>query len=178
MENIINLIDSSDFTEHPVYLALDQFQGEEHLTNIIKKYQRKMLIEALGEIEYAKLLVDCDIDGVPQSQKYTDLFEGKTFEYENNNYVFLGFKHVLKHFIFYYFIKDVVLKTHLLGNVLANVPELELQTYSYKVTEVWNIGVELWDVQKNSLKNYLAAEKANFSDLEFSEQHNINALGI
>lgn len=154
-----NLITSTAFTTHPVYLDLQPYGGDTHLDNIITTYQPQLLRKALGDLEYRKL--ENDVTGTtPASQQWIDFLSGTIYSVSGKTLKWNGFTHLLKYFIFYYFLRDITTQTHFQGNTIINIADFNVMSYKKKMAEVWNIGVSYWgyDTTKVSSANI---EKTN-----------------
>lgn len=103
MASIINI---SDFDSGRFSIAVNSFQ-ESELQEYINQYQKEALIDLLGLELYDLLMADLDVNGVPQSQIYLEIFNDfyKEIygEYERSR----GIKFYLKGIVYFHYVRDL-----------------------------------------------------------------------
>jgi len=189
------LLTKSDFEGHPIYLSLNEFSGEEQLNNIIITYQNELLRDILGDVEFNNFSSDL-VAGVPQTQKWLDFYNGKSYTVNSKTVVWNGVKHLLKHFIFYYFLKDISELTTSIANIAPQFANATPKSFRDKMVTVWNIGLDYYgfdwnykfydektvgynsDIEqyKPTVYNYLYNHLVDYPDWIFTETAPINNI--
>jgi hypothetical protein len=110
-----NLIVTSDFNN---VIASDVYTTDE-LDVAIETYETKLIYELLG-VELAELFIDdLDIDGVPQTQRFIDIYEAWTKELNNELVSSIGIKQMLVKVVGFNFVRFQPQTNTIQGNTQA-----------------------------------------------------------
>jgi hypothetical protein len=100
-----SIIQISDFESGRNSIALNRYQTDD-LQTYIDKYERKYLLMLFGQELYDLFIADLDVNGIPQRQKYLDLFNPFYKEIYNEFFDSLGLKKMLEGVVYFYFVRD------------------------------------------------------------------------
>jgi hypothetical protein len=120
----------------------------------------------LGDAEYIKLLADLT-DGVPSTQKYIDLINGKNYvNTSGKNVIFQGIKEMLKGFVYFDYMDINQNSPSPMGQVDQQV-ENSTKASNYQNINGFrhNMGV---DIYNNEAYDYINFNKSLFPDWDFS----------
>jgi hypothetical protein len=146
------LIVKSDFIGK--YALATSTKGNDNIDDYIAKYEEKTLRELLG-IELFDLF-KADVNGTtkkPVTQIYLDFYNEFTFKDECFVYNSFGLKNILLSIIYYYYVRDNVVKQSLNGdvNIQSEVSSQSNQSYLYLR---YNEGIDSYnDIQSYCIKN-------------------------
>lgn len=90
----MSMLENSDF--NGIWLITLQGQDETLLTDVIERAEKDYLRKLLGDSLYADFVSGLTNDPVPE--KWSNLLNGSTYTYDNENHVFQGLKTMLKYF--------------------------------------------------------------------------------
>lgn len=126
--------------------------AQDNALDIIKKTEKQYLRQLLGDDLYLAFIADLS-SYVPQTQKYTDLLDGKNYKVVNTddvivNKIFRGVKEMLKYFCYY----DIVINSRyynsLMGEYKAEAENSERLTASEMndlLMDAWNKAVDIYN---------------------------------
>jgi len=176
---MINLITNDDFTGNLEKVFSGSGNATEYLNDIITKYQKEILIDILGEIEYYNFENDFT-DDEPQTTKWINFLNGTDYVVDLIHYDYKGIKPVLIKFIFYYWQKETV-------SILGESGELSNnQINSTKIIPInkmvasYNDGVDLIKSSRTyapTVYKYLYDE-GTFTDWIFTKREKINSFNL
>ena len=138
--------------------------GDTDLTSIITVSEERILKDLLGEDLYLKLIADLS-GGVPQTQKYIDLVNGKTYSVVNEdgitvNVDYQGIKRMLRYFAYCDILKYQDSKNSEVGQVVSNQNNStrlsdKSNQLTVKIEPYYNKGTELYGFDIENYSNYL-----------------------
>lgn len=133
----------------------------------------------LGDEIYLDLISDLDSDNKPQTQKYIDLINGKTYvQTDGRNTVFCGIKTMLTYFVYSEYIKNNISVQSGVGSVNLkpiNSDRTLRKNVNYNAHLRWNKGVDLYNIE---VYDYLLFYNSDFGNWEFTKQSKYLLNGI
>ena len=99
-------------------LAKDAF-SKKTLQSYIDELEPCLIYKLLGAELGALFIADLDVDGVPQAQRFIDIYNSFVVDYECSQYCSIGLKDYLKGQIYYDFARNNNTYSSLLGNKVA-----------------------------------------------------------
>lgn len=169
-----------------------------NITSWINESQEVILTKLLGTDLYDELIADL-VNDVPQTQKFIDLVDGKTFEFETTlggsvKAKYKGLKPIIAYYTYYYFRNHTETKVTVQGQkknkaeISETVPVLPNLMYSFnKVVDLYGETPKYatkeymlnrdvykhWD-NRPSAFNYLLANKTDFENWVFEPIKKLN----
>jgi len=155
-------IDSTYFTGE---ILIPGASTDTQLSQAITQYEKEVLVKLLGYPLYTALIADCTGEGgIPVTQKYIDLVDGKEF-----THIFLGKSYTLKweglknsakisliaYYVFYKYVERHLVELH--GKALTVLPkgkDWEKANPTFKLCDVWNRMRELYGKIPPEYKSY------------------------
>lgn len=98
-----DVIQISDFQKGEYRIPTTSFQ-EDSLQEYIDKYERHYLIRLFGRELYDLFIADL-VSGVPQTQRFVDVFNETTFQDDCDFCDSYGIKEMLKGFIYFHYVR-------------------------------------------------------------------------
>jgi hypothetical protein len=107
------IITSSDFSS---IIATDVFTVDE-VDGAIDTYEKQLIYELLG-VELANLFIgDLDVNGVPQTQRFLDIFESWFKTIDEDVVQSVGMKQMLVWWVFFFYVREQWQDNSIQGNV-------------------------------------------------------------
>jgi len=139
-------------------ISQDKYSSTDY-NAIILATEEKILRDLLGGDLYNKLIADLNGSYVPQTQKYIDLVNGKTYQVENGegvtvNVDYKGIKPMLKYFCYSQLLKSQDQQNSMVGQVepvQENSQRPAKNRLNILVENAYNKGVELYGID---IENY------------------------
>jgi hypothetical protein len=170
-------IDSTYFTGE---LAIPNAANETGLTQAITQYEKEILIKLLGYKLYSLLQADL-VNGVPVTQKYIDLVDGKEFTLAYNGVDYLvkwevlansGKLSLIAYYVFYKYVERNISSFYGTGVSMANTQEgWSRVSPEQKMINAWERMRELYGKMPPEYKNYYDMPK---SASALSEVHELS----
>lgn len=152
------ILQTSDFKEGKFKIPQNSSLCVNELDKYILRYEKKMLVELLGASLATEFINDL-IDGVPQTQKFLDIFNEFSYDIDNcsNSIIFSqGIKSILQGFIFFYYMRDFKFARTLNG-VVVNESENTRESYNFE----WGLS----DFYNESINDSLAIQRKIIDNL-------------
>jgi len=153
---LTNLIDSTYFINELFVPNLERAGTSEKLSNLITKYQRKILIDALGMDLY--LALNTNYNSSVQDKWY-ELVHGLEYDIDYgegdytmkwNGLVNTEKESLLAYFTFYYLLLNHQTSFFNTGIGNAEANNIKSSTAKYKLVQAWNEGIELYGLGHDS----------------------------
>ncbi|MFA5234191.1 MAG: hypothetical protein WC390_07310 [Sulfurimonas sp.] len=136
--------------------------GKTDLSLIIATVEEEILKSLLGEDLYLKLITDC-ATGVPVTQKYIDLVNGKTYSVDNEDGVtvnvnYQGIKKMLRYFTYAEILKYQESQNTEVGQVEAdqnNSVRMSKSQLAVKIEKYYNNGIALYGYDIENYSDYI-----------------------
>jgi ribosomal protein S16 len=149
-----NIISISNFTGNYKIVTTDvNSSKQERLIENINTYERIILTDMLGYDLY-KLFINDLVDGVPQSQRFIDIFGELCLNDMNlpSRYCYsISMKEILKRMIYFYHTREMPVQATSNGNVNHEVSISKIDT-SIKAVISFNEAVNMYHVVQNYCK--------------------------
>jgi len=176
-----NLIVIGDFNNP--YLPYAGADSAAYLNDIITQYQKPILTQILGEVEYNNF--NDDLTGiVPGSTEWEYFLDGTTYVHDSVSYVFPGIKPILTKFMFYYWQRDTVNDLAETGQLKKNLLNASQVIPAHKMTAAYNDSVdEIINVREYSptvyhFMNHMQDDNDYFPDWDFTTFIKINIFNL
>jgi hypothetical protein len=152
MGMILNL---SDFQNGRTKIALNPTQ-EIDLEEYIIKVENEYLPKMFGKELYDLFVVDWDVLlGVPTSPRFIVVYEPFTFQDDLLMLQSLGIKTMLKDFVYYLYVRDIVTRQSTVGlEVVVGENTGNVSAIKHDVTNIYNDGVDTFDTIQYYMKSY------------------------
>lgn len=139
----MSILTTSDFKQGEYSLSLDQYT---ELDTYIAKYEKFYLLRLLGADLYALFIADL-VSGVPQTQRFIDIFNAFQEDSKPCLMISEGIKEMLKAFIYFHYSRETVYQKTPTGAVIPN-PEVStnLGYNGFNLVTAYNKGVETFNV--------------------------------
>lgn len=180
---MINLITNKDFIGNLEKIFSGGADATEYLNDIIKKYQKEILIDILGEIEYYNFENDfAEVSGViaPQTTKWINFLDGTDYIDNDIHYDYKGIKPVLIKMIYYYWQVETASILAESGELTNNQINSKKVIPKSKMVRSYNDGLDLiYNSRPYSptVYNYLVND-GTFTNWIFTKRDKLNILGI
>jgi hypothetical protein len=179
MENLIVILDFKQ-----PFAPYGGADSADYVNAIITQYQKDILTQILGEIEYNAFETDLNGTDTPTLDQWDWFLNGTTYTYNSVSYVYPGIKQVLTKFMYYYWQRNTASdlgNTGQVQKVLLNsaqvIPsKMMVQAYNLSVDEIYNkrtYGPTVYNFlsHQQSLNSY-------FPDWDFTSFDKINIYNI
>lgn len=134
------------------------------IQNYIDKYEKRYLIELLGVELYNEFHADLIAGGgYPTEPRFQTIYDVLNYDYSFEIYLSEGIKEMLKGFIYYEFVKDLINQMTVNGNVLPVGENSEpARTLYSTMYDRYNLAVKSYDaIQKYIWLNRSEYDKFN-----------------
>lgn len=141
--------------------------------------EKDILRGLLGDETYNELISDLDANNLPQTQKFIDLVNGKTYTDNNGDVtLFLGVRKMLTYFVYCVWKKEDMYSDSDLGTIQTRSSN-SIKTSEKIVNRIanarWNIGVDFFN---NEVYDYLLFYQSDFPKWDFISQSKFLTQGI
>lgn len=161
-------VEASDFDDIPYKIP-----NQEEMRNILdwlEKEEAKLLKKVLGLRLYNEFIEGLETSGDIE-QRWIDLREGTTYEYNEKLYEYLGVVDFIKPYIVSLW-NDLMYRKQTTSGVIINQGQqnTQVQTPDYEVVKYWNeASGKIGDSceRENTLYGFLKANESDYEDLEF-----------
>lgn len=140
------IVNSSDFKDElfiPNASIVPDIQvstpsNQDKLSRFIEKYERLLLVNALGMDQYNLLMTNID----QESGKWHDLIEGKTYDGKR----FDGLKNIIVYYVYVNFLKYEEAQFSTTGLDRSNAMNATSVDPVYRKVDLWNMFVEMYQL--------------------------------
>lgn len=180
---MINLITNKDFVGNLEKVFSGGSDATEYLNDIITKYQKEILIDILGEIEYYNFEQDfATVSGVtaPQTTKWINFLDGVVYTDNSINYDYKGIKPVLIKFVYYYWQVETSSILAESGELTNNQKNSKKIIPANKMVRSYNDAIDLICDSRSyspTVYKYLDYE-GTFTDWIFTKRGKINTFNL
>jgi hypothetical protein len=151
------IIASSDFSS---IIATDVYTVSE-VDGAIDTYEKQLIIELLG-VELGDLFIDdLDVNGVPTTQRFTDIFESWFKQYDDVIYQSVGMKQMLVWWVFFFYVREQWQDNSINGNVESEGSISRDSKMSY-VTLIKNYNVAIKTYK--SIQKFIEENKSTYPE--------------
>jgi len=156
----------SDFETGRTKIALNPEQ-EIDLMEYIDKAEREYLPLLFGKELYDLFVVDWDVLlGVPTSPRFIVVYEPFTFQGDLLMLQSLGIKTMLKDFVYYLYVRDIVTRQSTVGlEVVVGENTGNVSAIKHDVTNIYNDGVDTFDTIQYYMKSYNTNEYPEYKGI-------------
>ncbi len=148
-----NIVKESDFDAGRFKMPTNTFQ-EADLQSYIDKYHRHYLIRLFGIVLYDLFIADLDVNGVPQTQRFTDVYVAFTTQTNGEFCDSEGMVEMIKAFIYFHYQRDMVVKATTVGpKRTKSENSVNLDNVSSDLTTRYNEGVNSFDCIQKKMKD-------------------------
>lgn len=156
----MSLIDITYFYGEINIAQIDNATVSSTVNDFIKKYEPKCLKQLLGVGFALEFMAQVDPVSGPVEQRWLDLLNGKTYEYQGRTYQWMGFvnedkESILANYVYYWWIRKEVQQTTGMGQVKPSGENGSITSSKNTTIRAWNEMVE-W---AHSLVLYLDAHR-------------------
>lgn len=133
----------------------------------------------LGDDVYIALIADLDANNLPQTTKYINLINGKTYtDNSGEETTFLGLRKMLTYFVYSAWIKDNMFQESELGTIQTmgenSIKVLQKQV-NRRGNKRWNKGADYYD---REVYDYLLFNQSDFPNWNFTKSIRYITTGI
>ena len=148
-----NIIQISDFDEGRFEISYNSFQ-EADLQSFIDLNEVEYLANLLGAELYDLFIADLSA-GVPQTQRFIDIYEAFLLQDECDLCQSRGMKEMLKSFIYFHYVRDTYTRQTTNGvKQTTGENSVSLETVAHDFTSKYNKGVDTYRcIQKKICEN-------------------------
>lgn len=193
------IIDASYFTQGELLIpnAVD-LNANSSVNNIVStldsliiKYERQLLLDALGSVNYNELVLELEKlpfkeDTEPPTletagQKWIDLVNGATYTYEDETYIWDGLKSMIPYYIYCMYLRSDEVEYSTTGMARNAVTNADRSPYILKYVTSWSCFLELNQGESDvtvSLVTYMGHKKDDFSTPKLKLYPKVNRFGI
>ena len=176
-----NLITISDFETYPINIAPDNDFGNDNLTDVITVYQPEILTNLLGAVLYNQFENDC-IGIVPQTQRFIDLLNGKTYVKNGFTLNYFGLKNMLVGFTYFIYTRLNTSFSTQTGEVKPNNQNSNPADIRLKCVNAYNYAINFQGEKlgySNTFINYMDFYKDLYPEFDSTNLYKrINILGF
>jgi hypothetical protein len=173
-----NITSITDFKNPYIPYAVSGENTEEYLNEIIEYYEKIILTNILGEIEYNDYIAN------PTNTEWVNFVSGTTYTYNSVSYVYPGIKDVLVKLIYYYWQKDTASNLGESGQLKKTLVHATQIIPSGKMARAYNEAVDLIINNRSyspTVYNYLLHQQSlndYFPDWSYTHRYKINQFSI
>lgn len=125
-------------------LSMNKFE-EDKITSYINSYEKEYLVKLLGCELYDLFIADL-VGGVPQSQRFIDIYNEFCEDVDCHIVRSEGIKKMLTYFIYFEFVKDKQTYNTITGTVQSKVEVSDVVSLSKSnIYQMYNKGVETYE---------------------------------
>jgi len=179
----MSFIDKTYFI-HEINIPEDDYKD---LSTIITRYEKEVLQQLLG-YELWKALDDDLVSGVPQTQRFIDLVDGKEYTVGSSTIKWNGLQNtdkisLIAYYTFYWYLRNHTTNTSTLGEVGSNMENAIVVSPAQRLSGAWHRLRELYGfAAQNSLipsaYNFLQEYESTYSEWEFTEIGTVNSFDL
>lgn len=153
-----------------------QPNNQDKLTDAIAKYERLMLVNAIGITQYEALVAAIDTPDYIEGNIWYDLVNGKT--YDNKRYE--GLKPLIAYYVYVNFLKYDVVQYNTTGLQRSNAANAVNVTNRERIVDYWNTFVNMYQYPMgfgcgvNTAGNFVSLRQYLY---DYREVYNVDYFG-
>ena len=156
------ILETSDFDNGITKLGQNDLIEADLETYFTDAIETAMIYMIMGKIEGDLFIADLDVNGEPQTAKWTAIFSEFNWVYGSSTWFNIGLKEILKYFVYSEYVGGQGVFNQIGGNYSLNQEASTPESLVKKADVIWNRGV----MNVANLQSYMNDNLASYPDLE------------
>lgn len=138
MSNIIQIADFA-LSEY----SLPPLKHGNNYQSYLDKYEKEFLVNLLGADLYSLFIADLDVNGVPQTQRFIDIYNAFTIDDDSCVRYSEGMKVATLQYVYFFAVRDLIVKKTNTGQVNNRNENSDGPSYDgFNIVEAYNEAVQ------------------------------------